>query len=92
MIVNCTCPDFKFRLEYVLNQDNSARIENIPPEYRYAPDITNPQYKKFYCKHILASIDQAKAYLANKTYDQIRPSNVPVHGVRGQDVKDLLGW
>lgn len=50
-LVSCSCPDFKYRLEYSLSLSNNAKIKysNGQPAV-----VTNPTNKKFLCKHLFA--------------------------------------
>jgi hypothetical protein len=54
--VDCTCPDFKYRLAYYASQNGfkEGELENRPAE------ITNPNNNKgSCCKHILVALNNA---------------------------------
>ena len=67
---NCSCPDFKYRWEAVLFDENSARRITSNGEM---PDITNPTYKKAFCKHILSAWPVVKEYIKKKDFSKIGP-------------------
>jgi len=66
---NCTCPDFKYRWETVLWKRNSAR--RVESNGRM-PDITNPEYKLSFCKHITASWPIVKEYIKKKDLGKLK--------------------
>jgi|ERR1700682_319139 len=49
--VSCSCDDFKYREEWALWNRKAADIEYSNGDF---PDMTNPQYRPYVCKHILA--------------------------------------
>lgn len=71
MLVNCNCPDFKFRWEAVLWAKGASRKQESTGEM---PDITNPTYQLKFCKHSLAAWENLKGYILRKTYSNIGPA------------------
>ena len=67
--VSCSCPDFKFRVGWVLLQKKALYnpsmfpdiMKNNPPNgstaKRPGSHGTNPDFKKYVCKHLIASCD-----------------------------------
>lgn len=74
MLVNCSCPDFKYRWEAVLWAKGAARKQTSTGEM---PDITNPEYKLKFCKHSLAAWENLKSYLGRKKYRNIKSASRP---------------
>ena len=50
-LVSCSCPDFLYRLEYVLAKSGNSEIKYSNGEPAV---ITNPTNKKYMCKHLIA--------------------------------------
>ena len=66
--VSCTCPDFKFRVGWVLHQKKALYnpsmfpdiMKNNPPNGSTSTKGskgTNPDFKKYICKHLVACCD-----------------------------------
>ena len=63
MMVNCSCPDFKYRWETVLWKANVSRRQQSNGQM---PNITNPRYKKSLCKHSLNAWGTVRKYVLSK--------------------------
>lgn len=58
-LVDCTCPDYKFRWAWANKQRGSGRVgpQSLNQAWNQAPRITNPGSRPGLCKHILAARD-----------------------------------
>ena len=56
-LVDCTCPDFRYRWAWANKQRQSSRVgaDSLNQAWNKAPKITNPKGKPGLCKHILAT-------------------------------------
>lgn len=69
MSCSCECKDFVFRQEYALAQSENSMIKNSNGKY---PDVTNPDLKKYVCKHILAAYDLLKKVVRQTDFEDIQ--------------------
>lgn len=58
--ISCSCGDFMYRTEWALWNKGAADIEYSNGE---PPDITNPKYSPYCCKHLLALYNKIKSKL-----------------------------
>jgi len=58
-MVDCTCPDFRYRWAWVLKQRKSSMVgtTSMNQALNLPPDKTNPRRRIGLCKHILAARD-----------------------------------
>lgn len=68
LIANCSCPDFKYRWEAVLWKSQAARKLVSDGSM---PDITNPKYKKSFCKHIVAAHKTLNIYVKKTNFSKL---------------------
>lgn len=61
--VSCSCPDFMYTAEYVLNKRGAAQIEYSNGE---APDIKNPAQVVMVCKHLIRLYQEIQTKLQRK--------------------------
>lgn len=56
VVVDCTCPDFRYRWAWANKQRGASRIgsQSLNQAHNRAPRITNPGNKVGLCKHLLA--------------------------------------
>ena len=75
MMVNCSCPDFKYRQEVALNKVGNAMIRDSNGAM---PVITNPKMIPYLCKHSLACFKRVKELVRKyniSNIDDIRTKN-----------------
>jgi hypothetical protein len=65
-MVDCTCPDFRYRWAWVLKNRGSSRVgvRSMNQALNLPPNITNPRKHIGLCKHILALRDYIYGMLA----------------------------
>lgn len=63
----CSCADFQYRWRYAMviddmgkwtTPDKFTNIEDDAPHTREPSDITNPDYEKRFCKHLMAAMNK----------------------------------
>jgi hypothetical protein len=54
--VHCSCPYFKFYLAVVLHMNGSSEITDIPDLEDKMPNVRNPAFKPYLCKHLYGTI------------------------------------
>lgn len=76
-LVDCTCPDFKFRWAWTNKQRGASRVgrNSLNQAINRAPRITNPSNKPGLCKHVLA----LKNYIQGLMWD------IPKSGLKSSE-------
>lgn len=86
VVVDCTCPDFRYRWAWVNKQRGASRVgqQSLNQAHNRAPRITNPSGKIGLCKHLLA----AKNYIYGviERFDKDQPASQRKRGRGTQDI------
>lgn len=71
-LVDCTCPDFKYRWAWANKQRGSSRVgdQSLNQAWNQAPRHTNPKSKPGLCKHILATREYIYGLLSSFPSDR----------------------
>nr|WP_288916228.1 hypothetical protein [uncultured Pseudomonas sp.] len=71
-LVDCTCPDFKYRWAWANKQRGSGRVgtQSLNQALNRAPRHTNPKSKPGLCKHILATREYIYGLLSSFPSDR----------------------
>lgn len=87
-VVDCTCPDFKYRWAWANKQRGASRIGNqsLNQCIDRAPRKTNPSGKVGLCKHLLAARNYIYGLI--QTFDKEQPASQRARGKGTQN----LAW
>ena len=87
-VVDCTCPDFRYRWAWANKQRGAARIgpQSMNQCIDRAPRITNPSGKVGLCKHLLAARNYIYGLI--QKFDKEQPASQRVRGRGTQN----LAW
>lgn len=71
-LVDCTCPDFRYRWSWANKQRGSSRVgpSSLNQAWNRAPRKTNPEGKPGHCKHILAAREYIYGLLSSFPGDE----------------------
>lgn len=86
VVVDCTCPDFKFRWAWANKQRGASKVggQSLNQAHDRAPRITNPSNKIGLCKHLLAARNYI--YGVIERFDKDQPASQRQRGRGTQDI------
>ena len=57
ILIDCSCPDYKYRFNWIAKQYGYA-LRNRIQGHNYSPDLANPQLKGGLCKHLFKALSR----------------------------------